>query len=72
MAAGFAVGAGGYDVKTAIAEIRKVRSIVSFDALDDKHANVFDFVSFYAEVTLEGRSYGASAPAASPPLQAAT
>ena len=66
-ATGFAVGAGGYDVQTAIEEIRKVRRIVSLEPLDAHHANVVDFVTFYAAVTLEGISYGASAPAASPP-----
>ena len=71
-AAGFAVGAGGYDVRTAIDHIRQVRSIVNPDPRDKNHANAVDFVHYYATVTLEGISYGESAPAASPPLQAAT
>ena len=33
-------------MQTAIAEIRKVRSIVSLEPLDERHANVVDFVSF--------------------------
>ena len=67
-AVGFAVGAGGYDVRTAMAEIKQVRCIVSNAPMDEHHATVHDFVAYYAGVTLEGISYGASAPAASPPF----
>ena len=71
-AVGFAVGAGNYSVQEAIEHIRQVRSIINTEPRDDKHAGVAAFVHYYASVTLEGISYGASTPAASPPLQAAT